>query len=445
LNILDLPSRKLIHLVQTRELTVLECAQAYLKRVENLEPKFHAFVYFNAEHLLNSARAIDENIAAEPEKWKSKTLLGLGIAVKDIFNTAEMPTSMGSKLWEGFTPGNDARVVSYCTYQGAFLLGKTVTAEFAVHNPGPTINPFDPLRQPGTSSSGSAVAVAVGMAPIALGTQTAGSIIRPASYCGVWGFKPSFGLLPRTGVLKTTDTLDTIGILGRSLDDIELGFEAMHVKGPNFPFSDQILSNPHSKEPNDRKVFKVGVVKTHTWGQAKPYAQSALQTWAKEMSSHKNIGVFKVEMEEFDLPPEFSESHVVHSEIYDKCLSYYFRKEFEKNDLISETMNSMIRHGQSISPERYRAGLARQIQLAKHLDVILSKYDFLVSLSVSGESPLLSEKELDDPSLMWTLCGVPSLNMPLNKGPNGLPFGFQMMTRKYFDQKLLSFVKQWIV
>ena len=156
--------------------------------------------------------------------------------VKDIFNTIDLKTEMGSETWKDHNAGNDARVVSVLRHQGYTPIGKTVTAEFAVHHLNKTKNPHSIDKTPGTSSSGSAVAVATGMVPFALGTQTAGSIIRPASFCGVWGMKPSFGLIPRTGSLKTTDSLDTIGFLSSYGTDMREILNLLRVKGPNYPF-----------------------------------------------------------------------------------------------------------------------------------------------------------------------------------------------------------------
>ena len=180
---------------------------------------------------------------------------------------------MGSELWCDFKPGNDARVVYYLKNSGGIIAGKTVTAEFAVHELNETLNPHNVELTPGTSSSGSAVAVALGMVPVAIGSQTAGSIIRPASFCGVYGFKPSFGLIPRTGSLKTTDTLDSIGFFVSHPSDILLVLETIRVHGPNYPLSYRAFKDLSRQNKPRNRPWKVALAKTHTWSHATDYAK----------------------------------------------------------------------------------------------------------------------------------------------------------------------------
>src|SRR6476646_5195992 len=200
-------------------LTSEELVQACLERIRALEPKVQAWTFLDEEHALAQARAADER------KRSGKPigpLHGVPVGVKDIFDTADMPTENGTVLHQGRTPRADAAAVRSLRAAGAVILGKTVTTECAYFSPGKTRNPHNPEYTPGGSSSGSAAAVAAGMVPLALGSQTAGSTIRPASFCGVYGFKPTHGLIPRTGVLQLSRTLDHIGLFARSVDDIAL-------------------------------------------------------------------------------------------------------------------------------------------------------------------------------------------------------------------------------
>ena len=249
--------------IRSRELSAVEWARSCAERVEELESGVGAWAYFDREKVLAQARCLDKKIAHGQTLGE---LCGVPIGIKDTFNTQDMPTSMGSPIWEGFRPGNDARVVFYLRQADGVIAGKTVTAEFAVHAPGKTVNPHAPGYSPGTSSSGSAAAVAAHMVPLALGTQSAGSIIRPASYCGVYGFKPSFGLVPRTGILKTTDTLDTVGVFARVPEDLNLLFEVIRVHGENFPVSHALLMDPACQNPGGpalegrgRNLFTLGL------------------------------------------------------------------------------------------------------------------------------------------------------------------------------------------
>lgn len=206
-----LTATEFLALLRTGEISAADYAHACADVIDEMEPKVAAWAWYDRTRFESLAARVDEDIAqrrAAGEKELPGRLAGLPVGVKDIYNTEDMPTSHGSGLFAGYTPGNDARAVTSLRREAAIMAGKTVTAEFAVHTPNGTRNPHDLTRSSGTSSSGSAVAVATSMVPVALASQTAGSIIRPASYCGVFGFKPSYGTIPRTAMLKTTDTLD---------------------------------------------------------------------------------------------------------------------------------------------------------------------------------------------------------------------------------------------
>jgi len=363
-------------------------------------------------------------------------LNGIPIGIKDIFNTLDMPTAMGSPIWEGFTPGNDARVVAELRYAGGVILGKTVTAEFAVHTPGPTTNPHHPDFSPGTSSSGSAAAVAAGMVPAALGSQTAGSVIRPASYCGIYGFKPSFGLIPRTGSLKTTDSLDTVALMARSPGDLDFLFELLRVHGLDYPIVHERLSDVSRAKPANRP-WRVALIRGPQWREAEPYAQSALIRYANQLAAQEGI-----EVEEKELPLEFDQAHEIHAGIYDKALAYYFQEEFQQEKLVSPIMKDLIRHGQQITVETYQEALDRQSQLARQLDQLFEAgTDLILNLSTAGIAPKKEVvQEPPDNCLIWTLCGVPAISVPAFTGPQKLPFGAQLVGRRYNDYDLLRFV-----
>ena len=354
----------------------------------------------------------------------------------DIFNTLNMPTCMGSSIWQGFTPGNDARVVAALRGEGGVILGKTVTAEFAVHHPGPTVNPFDPGYSPGTSSSGSAVAVAARMVPLALGTQTAGSTIRPASYCGVYGFKPSFGVIPRTGILKTLDTLDHVSFFARSLDDLGLLFDCTRVRGTNHPYVHQWIDSWSPEKI--RSPFRIALVRGPAWEHAEPYAQDALLALAAEWAKDPEI-----EVEEVELPEPFKDAHDLHETIYSKALSYYFKRECEEHsDQVSETFRSIVERGRMVSSEAYWAGLKLQQALKRSLDRFFDNYEIILNLSTSGVAPKgLHGREKKDSCLIWTLCHAPAINVPLFQGPSGLPYGAQIVAGRYQDLGLLWLCK----
>lgn len=421
-----------LELMRSGELTAEAYLASCLGRIHALEDRIGAWACLDEASALNQARELDRD---RRRGAGSNALFGIPVGIKDIFNTRDLPTCMGSPIWAGFTPGNDARVVHELRRSGAVIPGKTVTAEFAVHHPGRTVNPHHPEHTPGTSSSGSAAAVATGMVPLALGTQTAGSTIRPASFCGIYGFKPSFGLVPRTGILKTLDTLDHVSFLARSVEDIALVFETARVHGRNYPYVYNLLENPEEQRPG--KPWRVAFVRTYVWPLAEVYVKEAMLDFAARLSD-----VYGVEVVETELPGELEEAHAVHNLVYEGSLAYYFREEYQSSrERLSPVFRRMVERGREISPERLKFGFARQNALARRLDRFLSDFDVVLTYSTAHEAPEgLHTIEQKDPCLIWTLCRAPSMNLPLFVGPKRLPFGAQLVARRYRDYKLLRFV-----
>jgi Asp-tRNA(Asn)/Glu-tRNA(Gln) amidotransferase A subunit family amidase len=421
--------------IRAGRLSARELVEACLKQIEKVDPHINAWAYRDSNISLSGAHAVDAALAEERDVGK---LCGIPVGVKDIFNTQDFPTSMGSPIWKGFTPGNDARVVFYLKQAGGVILGKTVTAEFGVHTPGPTLNPHNLDHSPGTSSSGSAAAVAAAMVPVAIGTQTAGSTIRPASYCGILGMKPSFGLMPRTGMLKTTDSLDTIGYFARVVEDLELLFDIMRVHGKDYPYSHALLKDPARMDREGGRPWKVALVRGPKWNHAYDYAQTAIRSFAERLAGSKDVVV-----EETAIPEAFDEAHDIHATIYDKALAYYFQEEFKQHTLVSELMYDIISHGKAISLRDYHAALQRQADLHALLDdfFVRNDIDIILNLSTAGEAPRKNDNDISDNCLIWTLCGVPVINLPAFTSPSGLPFGAQVVARRYNDILLLSFTK----
>jgi Asp-tRNA(Asn)/Glu-tRNA(Gln) amidotransferase A subunit family amidase len=424
---------ELLRQLREKKITPVEIAQETNKQIDSKNPVYKAFVVHDAEHLIKQAEAAQCRLDNDT---LSRSLTAIPVGIKDIMNTTDYPTQMGSPLWRNFTPGNDARVVFNCLRQGALIAGKTVTAEFAVHTLNETLNPYDFSRTPGTSSSGSAVAVAAGMVPLALGTQTAGSIVRPASFCGIFGCKPSFGLIPRTGVLKTTDTLDTIGFFTSHAEDMILLFDAIRIRGPDYPLSNAALMDYSRQNITLRHPWRVAFVKTHTWEYVPSYAQAALQNFIHELSTLSDI-----EMQDITLPEEMKKAHDIHATIYNKCLAYYFEEEYKRAELVSPRMCELIARGMEITPSQFQDALDYQVRLCDIMDRFFSDYDILISLATAGEAPERNVEELPDPALMWTMTYLPVVCAPVFHGPNGLPFGLQIVARRYNDYKLFHFVE----
>jgi len=435
LSFIDLSIREMLSGYKEGWLSPEEVTELCIGTVEALDQQFHAFELFDAETLRKQTYELTQRIS---NKIEVRPLEGMPVGIKDIFNTADFGTEMGSPLWSGFTPGNDARVVFNLKREGAVIPGKTVTAEFAVHALlGKSLNPHNPNHTPGTSSSGSAVAVATGMVPVALGSQTAASIIRPASYCGVYGCKPSFGIIPRTGVLKTTDTLDNLGFFVSRSEDLDRVFDCVRLRGPDYPMIQRMLEDPSKQTKPEGRPWQVGFFKTHTWSQAQSYAQDSLIDWIDRLDQCDGVEVTEVE-----LPDGFNKTHEIHEIIYNKCLAYYFKREFENHTLVSEIMIDLIEKGLKITPDEYRAALAAQESLVAEMDHVLESYDVTVSLSTAGGAPLVGAPEPRDPSLIWTLIYMPTVNVPLFTSPSGLPFGIQIGARRYRDKLLFSFIAE---
>lgn len=429
---LDLSIKNILEKIRDKEISPLEIAKLCIERIEQYNDAYKVFVCYDKEILFRQSDAASERLSrGQP----IRRLEAIPIGIKDIFNTYDFPTQMGSPIWKDFTAGNDARVVFYLKEEGAIVPGKTDTAEFAVHAIGNCLNPHDISRTPGTSSSGSAVAVSLGMVPAAIGTQTAGSIVRPASFCGVYGCKPTFGLLPRTGMLKTTDSLDTIGFFTSRYEDLERIFDIMRVHGENYPISNNALNDEVRQNKIKDKPWRIGFIKTHTWDKAYNYAKEASIDFVKRLSKIKDI-----EIKEVETPQEIEHSHVIHQRIYDKTLSYYFQEELQNPEHVSKIMNEIFERGNKISVEEYHKALRDQEKIINVMDEFLKGYDVIISLSTAGEAPLREEYEKPDPSLIWTLAHLPVVSAPVFISPDGLPFGLQFASRKYNDILLFRFL-----
>jgi Asp-tRNA(Asn)/Glu-tRNA(Gln) amidotransferase A subunit family amidase len=419
------------------EWTPVEVARWCMDAYQRMEPRCHAWECFDPDQLLAAAQAAADRLA---QGATPRPLEGIPLGVKDIFNTAAFPTQMGSPLWRGFTPGNDARVLYDLQRAGAVIPGKTVTAEFAVHALGKTLNPHDPEVNPGTSSSGSAVAVAAGMVPVALGTQTAGSIVRPASFCGVWGCKPSFGLVPRTGMLKTTDSLDTVGFFVAHAADLQRVFDAMRVHGRDYPISHAALSDAKRQSPPQGRPWRVAVVRPQSvWEHATPYGREALAGFARRLGADA-----RYEIVDAGLPAELDEGHAIHATIYNRALAYYFQEEFKRAELVSPVMQELIEAGQQITPAQYAQALDRQVVLGRVMDAYFADFDIVLTLSTAGMAPPREEVELADSALLWTMTHLAVVSAPAFASPTGKPFGLQLVARRYNDPLLFRFIEELV-
>lgn len=407
----------------------VEFYQQFLDRYKALDAKFSFTESIDEDYIFNQVKHQYQNSAS--------SLRCMPFGIKDIFNTKVLPTSMGSDIWKGFKAGNNARVVDEIYEQGGIIFSKTTTAEFAVHfiSPQKTLNPYNVDHITGTSSSGSAVSVACGALPIAIGTQTAGSIIRPASFCGVYGFKPSFGAIDRTGVLKTNDTLDTIGFLGSDIYGIKKTFKNIFLKGKDYPFSINYFKMFESYKKKDKKDLIIGflgddVKVLHGF---EDYVKNDFSKVIEGLSREFKV----VKTENCGM---LNEIHGLHEEIYSKSLSYYFTTEMQHYDQVSEVMRDMIAKGEKVSTQAYISAVEKQPVLRNQFNRIFENYDFIIVPSTASYAPELTSTETDDTCLIWTFLGYPTLSIPLfiDKEKN-LPYGLQIIAKKFDDFSLLDF------
>ena len=364
---------------------------------------------------------------------KKSIFFGIPFGVKDIFNTKFLKTEFGSILFKDFLPGNNARVVDIIEEKQGIIFCKTTTAEFAVHHfpEKKTLNPFNKNHITGTSSAGSAVAVSCGALPVTLGTQTAGSIIRPASFCGVIGFKPSFGALDRTGVLKTTDTLDTVGLFASDIYNLKKIFVNLIQHSNQYPYSKNFFLK---KKINK---IKIGIISSN-FEHYKNYDHVVKKDFDYFCSRYlKKFDLIKTTKFNF-----INRVHENHNNIYCKSLSYYFSSLKKRKNKISEIMSAMIKKGNKISKKKYLESLLVQQNLTNKFESMMKDYDFLITPSTASVAPKIGESEKIDTSLIWTFFGAPAISLPMfYDDKKKLPFGLQIISSRYNDLFLLNFFK----
>ena len=399
--------------------TCKEIVRACLARIDARENDVRAWACIDREAVLRHARALDR---MGP---RDRPLFGIPIGVKDIIDTADLPTQMGSPLYDRHQAGGDAACVALAREAGAIILGKTVTCEFAGIMPGPTRNPHTLAHTPGGSSSGSAAAVADCMVPLAFGTQTGGSVLRPASFCGVFGFKPTFGALNRRGIFPAAESLDTIGLFARSIDDIELFGAALGLDCP--------------KEPADAAP-RIGLCRTPMWDKAQPETAGALEDTAERLARAGAI------VEAVTLPESFAGlRHAARETINNYERAHAMAHEWNTNrDAISDRLRARIALGRAMAPAEYLAALRLGEECRAKLPTVFANVDFLLAPCVNGEAPR-GLSDTGDPSFqcIWTILHTPALSLPTHRGPNGLPVAIQLVGQRYQDGALLACAR-WV-
>jgi len=417
------------------KITSVQLVQACLARIRAVEATVQAWTFLDESYVLARAEQADE--VRRSGAWVG-ALHGVPVGLKDIIDTADMPTENGSVLCAGRTPSKDAAVAGMLRAAGAIVMGKTVTTEFATRTPGKTRNPHNPAYTPGGSSSGSAAAVAAEMVPLAVGSQTGGSVIRPAAYCGVFGLKPTHGLIPRTGMFQLSRSLDHVGLFARTLEDLALGLEqvAGHDEGdPDSCPRSRVPYRAIAAEAPPRAP-RFAFVKTPRWSMVTSDAQAALR---------ELVGVLGDRVE----PVEVEEGDAIEWQriVTDVEAAVNLDREWTTGrDRLSPALRTRLERGRAILARDYLQALAQVPPLiARYAGPLEHGYDAILTPAAPGTAPE-GLASTGDPMFnsVWTLCGMPAVTLPLMTGGNGLPLGVQLVGARHQDGRLLR-TARWLV
>jgi len=394
--------------------------RACLERIAERDPEVRAFRFVDPDAVIAEARLRDRSGRRGP-------LLGVPFSVKDIIETADMPTEYGSPIYAGYRPGADAACVALARKAGAVLVGKAETCEFANFHPSRTRNPLDLARTPGGSSSGSAASVADFMVALSVGTQTSGSTVRPAAYCGVFGYQPTYGELRVMGVKESVGSLDTLGLIARSIEDVAL-------------FRDVLLGVDPRPIPDPPRAPRIGFCRTHLWSLLEPSTQTLFENAASALA---RAGA---RVEDVTLPPEFDGIPDAHRTIAGFEFARNYAYEIENHwERISETLRAgRIADGLACSYGSYREAFDFAERCRARFAAVVEPYDALLTACATGEAPLghtsTGNAKL---CLTWTTLHVPAVSVPAFRGPAGMPISPYLVGRRYGDRALFA-VAKWL-
>ncbi len=422
--------------IREGRITSTEMVRACLARIEEFEPKVRAWAFLDPEHATRQAEAADQH---RKQGKALGSLHGVPVGVKDIFDTRDMPTELGSPLWAGRTPRRDAAVVARLRAAGAVIMGKTVTTEYAYFHPGKTTNPHDAGRTPGGSSSGSAAAVAAHMVPGAIGSQTNGSVIRPAAFCGVVGFKPTHGLISRSGALFLSRSLDHVGVFSRTVEDAALLAETLIGFDEEDPDTRPIARPPLAAVAASEPPLtpRLAFVRSPAWEHAESAAREAFAELVEALGD---------EVAEVELGANFADAIEMHRTIMEVEMAHNLKRDYEKSgELLSAVLRRQIERGRGRSAVEYAAAVAAIPALNDALDPVFDEFDAIVTPAAPGEAPR-GIQSTGNPIFctLWTYLGTPAVTLPLLWSEAGMPLGVQLVGRRGYDARLLR-TARWLV
>ena len=433
--IISLSLEQLASKIKDAQLSSVDVCKAFIERIEKFDKEIKAWAHFDKKVLLEKAEEADEHRRSGKPLG---SLHGVPVAVKDIIGTIDMPTECGTVIRKGKSYSQNAEIIDMLHSAGALVMGKTATSELAFLGPSDTTNPHDNSRTPGGSSSGSAAAVASFMAPVSIGSQTGGSIIRPASYCGVVGYKPTYGLISRNGVLRTSYNLDHMGVFGRSVEDVAMLAKVLIKKDKYDPATIHYSADNFVEETKKGPLFEPKFIfyKTEHWKLIDKKSQGAFEYFIK--SFPKNIEVF-------DTPSYFKDIHKYHQIIHETDLannfSVYYKKYKKK---LSKYMQNAIANGNKHSAKEYAEAIDFMKRSYESYQEVFEDYHGVLSPSSPGVAPKgLKSTGTAEFNKVWSYMGTPCISLPLLEGENNLPLGVQMIGDKYDDHRFLG-VANWL-
>ncbi len=410
-------------------LSSVDLVKACLARIDETDGQLKAWTHLDAEHALSQAEELDTiRRAGRPVG----PLHGVPVGLKDIIDSHDFPTERGTPIFSGRKPSSDAALVERLREAGAVILGKTATTEFAFMHPAETRNPHDPEYSPGGSSSGSAAAVAAYHVPLAIGTQTNGSVIRPAAFCGTYGFKPTRGVISRRGVLQTSKSLDQVGVFGRTLEDVALLSDVIGGYDPSDALS---YARPRPKMREGSRA-EASIPPDLVWFDL-PF-NDRLSADARA-GLDEVVNALGARVERVGISENMTGLVVVLRVIQEYEICHHLESTFAEHwDLLSTTLQPIVERGRTISDAQYEEALEIMASSGAFFETFFKDYDAVIAPSAAGEAPRFGGGT-GDPIFctIWTLCGLPALNLPLLVGENGLPVGVQLIGAAEEDDRLL--------
>ena len=435
MDVYNLSVKQIAEKIKDTQLSSVDLCKAYIDRIKKFEKDVHAWAHFDEKLLLEKAGESD-NYRRSGKPLGS--LHGIPVALKDIVGTLDMPTECGTVLRKGMSASQDAEIVDLLKSEGAIIMGKTATSELAYFGPAKTKNPHDYSRTPGGSSSGSAAVIAAHMAPLSVGSQTGGSVIRPASYCGVVGYKPSFGLISRNGVLKTSENLDHVGVFGKSVEDVAILAKVLIKKDSYDKATIHYSTDSMLEECNKGPLYdpKFIFYKTESWKKIDKKSRDAFEFFIKS---------FKKNIEVFDTPSYFKDVKKYHQIVHETDMANNFQDYYKKSkNKLSKEMQAAIKRGIEYSAKDYaeaRDFMSRSYDSYKE---VFEDYHGIISPSSTGVADKgLTSTGSPEFCTVWSFMGTPSISLPLLEGENNLPLGVQLIGDKYDDARFLG-VANWL-